>query len=62
MDQIDKRKLEQIRAMDDEAIKRIIASVPNEKPSWSKPMAGQARIEGIGNVSINLLRNVLGSR
>lgn len=64
MNSIERRKLEQINAMDTEALQRIIDSAGNSdvKRSWDAPLAGQVTIEGIGMVPVNLLRNVVASR
>jgi hypothetical protein len=64
MNSAERRKLEQVQAMTTEALRRIIdhASNSDVKRSPEAPLAGQVAISGIGNVPLNLLRNVVDSR
>lgn len=65
MDAATRRKLEQVKEMDTEALQRIIDHA--ERPGGIEvtpdaPLAGNVTISGIGMVSVNMLRNIVASR
>lgn len=65
MNATERRKLEQIKAMDTEALQRIIDHA--ERPGGIEvtsdmPLAGNVTISGIGMVSVNMLRNIVATR
>jgi hypothetical protein len=62
MDATERRKLAQVKAMDTEALRRIVDTATEHPATQAMPLAGNVTIQGIGMVSIAMLRREVESR